>query len=312
MNRSDIKKTPGRIVYQSISLLAKLGTFIESAPVLETFEVGTDAGGPLGKRWKEAHDRIKVTPDGRFTSGIAAVLFPYLNPTIGTGIFNDTDRPLVIHGTDASLETYAAAALEEMPMITFSSIETLIGPATFLCLRGNGVNWSAANSLVTQADSGGTATDTSFAPTGIVTQGYVLNAQTLTGFSDIDTFDGIRLEPKVDYSDDTTDRHGLVNRRIKSVGIRLRFIPVGPTRQNIMAALKIQGSGAGRGSTLSTYSVDIEGDNGTVYCNLPNATFVSQAQRWGSEQTRIGECAFECVRNVTSGAPGAIATMLPV
>lgn len=311
MNRSDIKKTPGKIVFRTISLLAKLGTFIEQTPVLEQFDIGTDASGPLGKRWKEAYDRIKITPDGRFTSGIAAVLFPYLNPTIGSGIFSDTDFPLVVHGSDASLETFTAGALEEMPGITFSSIETLIGPATFLCLRGDNMDWDDANSLVTQADSGGNAVDTGYTIAGVVTQPYQMTIGSLTGFADIDTFDGIRLEPKIEYSDDTTDRHGLVNRRIKSVGMRLRFIPVGPTRQNVLTALAHQGSGAGRGKALATHSVTVTGDDGTDYVNLPAATFVAQAQRWGSEQTRIGECALECVRNLTAGAPGAIATMFP-
>ena len=311
MNRSDIKKTPGRIVFRGSSFLAKLGTAIESKLISEMFAVGTDAAGELDQRQKEAYNRITITPDGRMTSALAALLWPYGNPTIGTGIFSDTDYPLVVHGSDASLETFTSAALEEMPPLKFSSVESAVGQATFLCLRGNANNWSTANSLVTQADTAGSTTDTGFAPSGIVTQPYLAAWGNITGFVDFDTLDGFNVEFQVQFSDDSTDRHGLMNRRLKSVSARVRCNPIGPTRQQILSNLVIQGTNAGRGKSRAAAGADltITGDDGLAYFKLKQAILTDHVQRWGSEQIRNGDVAWVSTRSFAAGVPGALFTV---
>jgi hypothetical protein len=313
MNRSDIKKTPGRLLYDGVSLYSKLGTFIEAKLVSEMFAVGTDISGELDQRQKEAYYRVTLTPDGRLDGLIAGMLWPHGNPTMGTGIFTNTDKPLAIHGSDTSLETFGAAALEEMPGLKFSSIETAIGQATFLCLRKNNVDWDAANSLVTQADSGGTTADAGFAPSGIMTQPYSAAWGAKTGFTDLDTMDGFNVEFQIGYSDDATDRQGLVNRRLKTVTARVRCNPVGPTRQQILSALEIQGTGAGRGKTRQANAADftITGDDGSDWFTLKNAILTDKVQRWGSEQLRIGDVAWIATRTFAAGSPGALFEVLP-
>jgi hypothetical protein len=279
--------------------------------VSEMFAVGTDAAGELDQRQKEAHYRINITLDGRITSTLAAILWPYGNPTIGSGIFTDTDFPLVVHGSDASIETFTAAALETMPPLKFSSVESAVGQATFLALRGNNMDWNDANSLVTQADSGGSVTDSGFAPSGIITQPYLATWGAISGFADVDTLDGFNVEFNVQFSDDATDRQGLINRRLKSVSARVRCTPIGPTRQQLLTNLKIQGSGAGRGVTRQTAGADlsITGDDGTDYFVLKQAILTDHVQRWGSEQIRNGDVAWVCTRSFSSGTPGALFTI---
>lgn len=313
MNRTDIKKTPGRILFSGVSLFAKLGTAIEAKLISEMFAVGTDVAGELDQRQKEAYYRVTITPDGRLTAPIAAMLWPRGNPTMGAALFTNTDVPLVVHASDASLETFAAAALEEMPALKFSSVESLVGPATFLCLRKNNVDWDAANSLLTQADTGGSLADAGFAPSGIITQPYLASWGAKTGFVDMDTIDGFNVEFQISYSDDMTDRQGLVNRRLKTVTARVRCNPVGPTRQQIMSALEIQGTGTGRGVSRQANSADllITGDDGTNYFKLKNAILTDKVQRWGSEQLRIGDVAWVATRTFSSGTPSALFEVLP-
>jgi hypothetical protein len=316
MNRSDIKKTPGRLVFAGISLYAKLGTAIEAKLISEMFPVGTDGHGELDQRQKEAYYRATITPDGRLDADIAAVLWPYGNPTIGTGIFSDADVPLVIHGQLAAAvdtETYGAAALEEMPALKFSSVETAIAAATFLCLRKNDTDWADANSLVTQADNGGSMADAGFAPSGIITQPYTAAWGNKAGFTDLDTMAGFNVEFQVAYSDDMTDRHGMLNRRLKTVSARVRCDPIGPTRQQILAALEIQGNGAGRGVSRQANAADlvITGDDGTDYFALKNAILTDKVQRWGTEQLRIGDVAWIATRTFAAGAPGPLFEILP-
>jgi hypothetical protein len=232
---------------------------------------------------------------------------------MGAPLFTNTDKPLVVHGSDTSLETFGAAALEEMPALKFSSIESLVGQATFLCLRKNNVDWDAANSLVTQADVGGTLADGGFAPSGIITQPYTAAWGAKAGFTDLDTIDGFNVEFQISFSDDMTDRQGLVNRRLKTITARVRCNPVGPTRQQILAALEIQGAGAGRGVSRQANAADltITGDNGTDYFKLKNAILTDKVQRWGSEQLRIGDVAWVATRTFSAGAPGALFELLP-
>ena len=311
MNRSDIKKTPGRLVFNSVSLFSKLNTFIEAKLVNETFAVGTDGQGELDQRDKEAHYEISITPDGRLNTTIAAMLWPYGNPTIGTGIFNDTDKPLAVHGQDGTLETYTAAALSEMPQVKFSSIETLVGAAKFLALRGNNKDWAEANSLVTQADTGGSMADAGFTPSGIITQGYTATWTGISGFADFDTLDGFNFETRVTFSDDMTDRAGLLNKRIKTVEARVRCSPMGPTRQQLLTNAKLQGTGAGRGRSKQSGSADltITGDDDVDYLVLKNAALTEHVQRWGSEQIRNGDVAWVATRSFSSGVPGALFTI---
>jgi hypothetical protein len=314
MNRSDIKKTPGRLVFDSVSLYSKLNTAIEAQLVSELFAVGTDLHGELDQRQREAYYRVRITPDGRFTSTIAAMLWPYGNPTMGTGIFTNTDKPLVVHGSDASLETFGAAALEEMPAMKFSSIETIVGPATFLCLRKNNVPWSTANSLLTQADVGGTLADAGFTGPGLIeTQPYLASWGAKTGFGDMDTLDGFNVEFQVAFSDDTTDATGLINRRLKTVTARVRCNPIGPTRQQIFDAMELQGSGAGRGVSrqANAADLDIADESGTVYFSLKNAILTDKVQRWGSEQLRVGDVAWIATRSFIGGEPTQLFEILP-
>jgi len=317
MLRSDIKKTPGRLVFDSVSLYSKLKTFIEARPVSEMFAVGTDGHGELDQRQREYYYRVNITPDGRLSEAIAAMLFPYGNFTKGAGILSDTDKPLVIHGADASLTTFKAAALETMPNLRFSSIETLIGPATFLCVRGHTSGaldeWDAANSLITQAGSGGSMADVSFTPAGIITQPYTSNWGAKTGFQDTDTIDGFNVEFNITFADDMTDRRGMINRRVDTVQARVRCSPLGPTRQQILEAMEIQGAGAGRGKTRQANGADftITGDDGTDYFTLKNAILVDQVERWGTEQIRIGDVAWMATRTFSAGSPGALFEVLP-
>lgn len=309
MNRSDIKKTPGRIVFDSMSLYAKLGTHIESTLVSEMFPVGTDAAGELDHRQAEAHYRTTITPDGRITSTIAGKVWPYGNPSIGSGIFTDTDKPLVVHGSDASLETFTAAAVEQMPNLRFSSVESLLGQLGFLCLRGNNMDWDDANSLVTQADSGGSMVDSGFTPGGIVTQPYLADWGAITGFQDFDTIEGFNVEFNITFSDDRTDRQGLVNRRLKTVSARVRCSPIGPTRQQIMTQFQIQGSGAGRGKARTNAAdLSIIGEDGLTYFTLKKAILTDKVERWGTEQIRIGDVAWVATRAYSSGSPEALFT----
>jgi hypothetical protein len=245
------------------------------------------------------------------TTALAAVLWPYSNPTIGAGIFTDTDVPAAIHGNDSSLDTYTAAAVETMPQMIFHPNKTLVGQLTLLALRGHtsgAVNpWSTANSLLTEANSGGTFTDSTFATSGIITQDYTVTWGSISGWAGTDFYDGLTFEPKVDYVDDNVAAYGLFNKRIKSVGGILRGIPIGITRSMIQTQLNIQGSGAVRGASgaAKAYTLTVTGADSKVYLAFSLGQLIKSKKQHGVEQLREGEIAWEVLPSFSSGVRGA-------
>lgn len=311
MLRSSLNRIPGRLAFNAISLYSKEGTTIDTDLVYSLEPIGVAGLGKIDNRDKEAYDEITLTPDGRMTTALAAVLWPYSNPILGAGIFTDTDVPAVVHGNDSSMDTHAAAALVQMPPMIFHPIKTLVGQLKLLCLRGHTSGsvspWSTANSLRTFANSGGTFLDATFAAAGPVTQDYQLTWGSVTGWSSLDFYDGLTFEPKVEYVDDNVAAQGLVNKRIKSLGGLLRGIPIGLTRTMIDAQLQIQGTGAGRGTSgaAKANAVSVAGADGKIYLAFALGQLVKSKIQNGVEQLREGEVAWEALPSVASGVRGA-------
>ena len=310
MNRSALNRIPGRLAFNGISIYSKKDTTIDTDLVYQQEEVGAAGLGKLDNRDKEAYDEITLTPDGRLTPTIAGVLYPYTNPTLGAGIFTDTDVPAVVHGIDNSKDTHASAALVQMPQMIFHPTKTLLGQIKLLCLRANAAAWSGANSLRTFSDTTGTFTDAAMTTAGIVTQDYTVTWGAFGSWSTLEFYDGLTFEPKIEFVDDNVAVHGLFNKRIKSVGGMLRGIPLGVTRAAIDTQLKIQGTGAVRGASgaAKAATVTVTGADSKVYLTFPLGQLVKSKISNGVEQLREGEVAWEALPVLTSGVRGAFFT----
>lgn len=310
MNRSSLKRIPGRLNFAGISLYSKGGTTIDQELNYSQEAIDVAGLGRVDNRDKEAHYKITLTPDGRISPAIAAALWPYGNPTIGAGIFTDVDVPATVHGNDASLDTYASVALETMPQMMFHPNKTLIGQVGLLALRANGANWADPNSLLTEADSGGTFIDPTLTAASIVTQDYQLTWGSVTGWAGLNFYDGLTFEPRLEFVDDTVAAHGLFNRHVRSVGGMVRGIPIGITRSQIQAQLGLQGPGAARGASgaAKAYPLSVVGADGKVYLTFSLAQLVKSKKQHGVEQLREGEIAFDCLPALKDGVRSAFFT----
>jgi hypothetical protein len=309
MNRLDLKRIPAKLVVGAASLYAKEKTSIGVQLVYEGVDVGSAGIGPIDKRDSQSYFRITITPDGRLTATEAGVLLPYGNPTIGTGIFTNTDVPATIHGNDASKDIFTAVALEKQPEMYFHPTKSLLGSATFLALHGNNLDWSDAASLRTDADTAGVFADTTYTNAGIILQNYTLGWTAITGFTTAtDFYDGLTFQPSVSFVDDNPARTGLLNKRISGAGGILRGIPMSVTRQNILAAAKLQNTGAVRGGSRAASKaadITITGADGKVYLLGKNAALTEIKAEWGVEQLREGEVAWQFFPTITAGVRGA-------
>jgi len=314
MQRSNLNRIPGRLVLTTsagtTSLYSKEGTTIDTDLVYSQEPIGAAGIGIIDNRDKEAYDEITLTPDGRMTTAIAAALWPYANPIIGRGIFNDTDYSVAVHGNDNSLDTHPAAALVQMPQMIFHPVKTLVGQLKILCLRSHGTGtgtpvnpWNVAGSLRTFADTGGTFADATFSAALPITQDYTITWGSLSGWASMDFYDGLTFEPKIEYVDDNVAAYGLFNKRIKSVGGMLRGIPIGATRTMIDTQLQVQGTGAGRGASgfAKAFSLTVTGADGKVYLEFPAGQLVKSKLQNGVEQLREGEVAWDALPLLFSG-----------
>ena len=314
MQRSNLNRVPGRLAFNGISLYSKDGTTIDTDLVYSQESVGAAGLGKLDNRDKEAYDEVNLTPDGRISPAIAAVLLPYGNPVIGQGIFPAADIPIAVHGNDGSLDTHPAGALVQMPPMMFHPLKTIFGAAKFLCLRSTTAGvvdpWSKAGSLRTFLGAGGVFVDATYTNSSAITQDYQLTWGAFAGWAGMDFYDGLTFEPKVEFVDDNAAATGLLNKRVKGAGGLLRGIPIGATRAMIDAQLKIQGAGAVRGASgaAKAAAVTVTGADNLVYLNIPLGQLVKSKIQNGVEQLREGEVAWDCLPSLAAGVRGAFLT----
>jgi hypothetical protein len=145
ITRSTLKTGPAIVRYQGETIYFKSGLTITESK--ETFDVASDAFGPVDLRLKDIAVKISGTPVGEWEA--LTVLFPYLSSQIGTRIHGDTDKPLVIIALDGTRRTYHNAAITKMPSLKLAATETLLGNVEWTARCKDNTEPSAAGSLFT-------------------------------------------------------------------------------------------------------------------------------------------------------------------
>lgn len=313
MNRSALVAGPCKMVFAGATLFSKDDVSVRLDQ--KTFDIRTAVHGKVDERVQDVSAELKFTPEGRWNAATIAALFPYANTACGTSIYTDVDRPCALHGSDATITTLKAAAVTQMPNMKFSSTETLVGSVGITGVRGNNLDWDDADSLLAIAGSGGSIADATFAPNLIKTQPYTLDFGTDLGgtptyvFEDMDSEDGFTFETSLELADITVDRLGLVDKKLISVGCMVKVKPVGPSAAAILAALKIQDTGAARGRSLGSNELRITGADGITYLTIPSCDVKTAGFRFGTTVLRNDELGFVAGRTFTSGAQNALFTL---
>lgn len=309
ISRDSVVRGPGRIVVQSQSFFSKGDFAIENE--VKTFNIENSAHGIVEARDDDFEARIGFEPDGRLTAEIIAILWPYASSLPGARLLSATDRPMAIHTAESHLITLVTCGLFKMPDLILSANKTAIGQCEWVGLRANGQDVSAADKLLTAATTGGTFTDSTFDPSEILTQPYTA-AFTGTGLTSFESEDGFRITFDASWDREPLDQCGTFNYRLQNVGCRVRFKPVGPSADNILDALRVQGTGAARGASRRTGSADlvITGLDGTTVFTLKNANFNRGQFGFGSNALRTGEVEMVGMRSFTIGVPGPLWTFV--
>lgn len=308
--RSSIITGPAKIVRNSLACHTQGD--VEVREVIDRMPVVVDAYGTIDDRAIDATVTISFTPDGRWSSDIRSLLFPHLNPTVGSDIFTASDVPLTIHDSNSHLHTVIASACTKMPQIILRPNATMLGACEFLGIRGTGADWNDENKLYTQAGSGGTLADAAFTIAQIKTQIYSGVWSGITGFSSaFYTVDGWTVDSEVEMERIQIDEVGTVKAVLKSVRFMAKCRPLGVSYANITAALKSQGTGGSRGRSLAATAADlaITGEDGSTIVTLKSANLYEGGFKFGATQVRDGELAWITTRPFSSGVPQAVATL---
>jgi hypothetical protein len=312
-SRASIITGPARIVRNTKTCLT--AGDVEVREVVDRFAISVDGYGTIDHRATDASVSVRFTPEGRLTTGAGSdtvsLLFPYLNPTIGSDIFTSSDIPLAIHDSNSHLHTVIASALVQQPQIILRPDAVMLGPVEFLGIRGDGFGWDDVGSLYTQAGSGGTFTDSTFKVADIRAQVYGGVWGTVTGFGAVYTVDGWTIDSEISVQRIQVDEIGTVKAVLTSVQYMAKCRPIGITYANITAALKSQGAGASRGRSLQAASQDltITGADGSTIIVLKAANLYEGGFKFGTTQVRDGELAWVGSRTFSSGAPESLLTI---
>lgn len=311
--RSSIITGPARLIVGSASMHTKGDLDIQI--IEETIPIETSPYGKIDERAVDAMVKVSGTPDGRWSSAIRGILFPYLNPTIGADIFGATDVPLAIHDQNAHIHTVVAAALTKMPSLTLSPKETMLGDFEFTGLRGTGKDWDDADGLYTVALTGGVLTDSALKVAAIKTQIYSGIWTGIAGFSSaFFTVDGWKVDFNLQTTPIQVDEVGTVKHVLTGVEVMAKCRPLGVSWANIESALKAQGAGSARGRSLQAAGADltITGADTSTIIVLKSANIKAAGYKFGNAVVRDGELAWVGTRSFSSGEAGAIATLAGV
>ena len=277
--------------------------------IVERFAVGTSAFGEVDGRTKDKRIEVSFEPDGRFTSALAAVLWPYAATSIGASIFGATDRELVIHGRDGVKLSVPNAAITQMPALRLGVAQTLQGSIKFTGILKNSTAPQTAGAYyaITSAAYPG---DTGWARSDIKTLAYA----SAWGASPWDAFltqDGWEIDFGLDLAPQMVDGLGTADMTLQELKVTAKAIPVGPTLAQLHTAMH---ENTAFGSSMSTATPLVVSATG-VYFSLANAGLIDMNAAWGSEAKRLGACQWQANRTVTLGVPDPlyyIGTSAPV
>ncbi len=306
INRTTIISGPCLVTFKGSTFFSKGDVTLK--PVIDKFDVETSAMGKVDTRIKNRKYTVSFEPDGRMTSALIAVLWPYGATLLGTSIFgatvgSGTDAPLVIHGHDGIKVTMVNAALTKMPPIRLGVSVTCAGTCEFTCLLANNtaVTNSAAyltvSTLAFPGESGWAASDILSGPALCTWGSAPWSAFTVDA-------PGWEITPTIKTTEIQSDGLGTVDMILSGVEVSAKATPVGPAVTDIIAAM--QGS-AEMGSSIAAAGTELVLTQGTspklITVTVYNAALVDSDMSWAAARKRVGACTWQATRTITSTTP---------
>jgi len=312
INRTTIIAGPCLITFAGSTFLSKGDVTLK--PVFDKFDVETSVLGKVSERIRNKKYTVTFEPDGRMTSALIAVMWPYGATVFGSSIFGTsgalgTDRPLVIHGVDGVKVTLSNAALTKMPSIRMGVSVTCAGTCEFTCLLANSTAVTASSAylivstLAFPGETGWLAADILTGPTAAT-----WGSSPWTAFA-VDN-PGWEITPTLKLSDVMADSFGTVDMILQGLEVTAKATPVGPAVSDIITAM----SGAAEmGSAIGVAAQPLTITMGTtpklITVAVANAAMIDSDLGWSAAKKRVGSCTWQATRTVTTGVADPLFTI---
>jgi hypothetical protein len=297
INRTTVLKGPALVTYGGQSFWSKGD--ITVTPVFERFPISTAHFGEVTERHSNRKFTIAFEPSGRFTSGLAAVMWAVAAKNPGDSLLGGTDAALVVHGRDGVKITFHNAAITGAPSLRLSTGTTISGQMTFTAIVANSTdptNAAAYYTIASQAYPG----DAGFAVADIYTTPYVANWGVSAPWANFVTDAGWEVGFEMNVREEKADGIGTYDLVLENLKVTAKAAPVGPTMAQIMTALKT-------GEALGT---DLSGDDDLVIAStvvgapevtISRAAMIESGFAFGSQPKRIGPTTWQATRLITAG-----------
>ncbi len=310
IDRATIIRGPAKVTFGGQTFWSKGDITLK--PTVSRFEVETSRYGRVDERFSDKSIVVSFEPSGRFTTALAAVLWPYPATDIGSSIFGVSDSALVINTVAGRQVTVHNAALTSMPDINLGVGATIQGDVEFTGLLVNEADPSDANSYYTAAAVTYTG-DTGFSTSDILTLAYNSAWGVSTPWDDFNTEEGWVLSFDLTMRNELVDGLGTVDMTLQELQVTATSIPVGPTVEDVLAKQGINATALG--SSVQDNSDDLIVSATGVYVAVYNAAIVETDIGHGNDRKTIGSTDWIATRTVTLGVADPlfyISTAAPV
>ncbi len=296
INRSTILSGPALITFGGQSFYSKGDVTLNFKPKL--FAVSTAHFGEVDKRVSDREYEVSFEPDGRFTTALAAVLWPYAATLNGASIYGGTDRPLIIWSRDGQKLTLVNAAITGMPNMHFGAAKTIQGAIKFTGLLANNTDPSNAAAYYTltsttyPGDAGWLASD-------VKSQAYT-SAWGTAPWDAFFTEAGWDISFALNLKPQMVDGLGTVDMTLQGLAVTAKCIPVGPAVADILAKMA---PAVALGNSIAALASHLLISGTGVYAKIYNAGMTESGFVYGAEKKRIAATTWQATRTLTSGTP---------
>jgi hypothetical protein len=310
IDRATIISGPALVTFGGQSFWSKGDITVKNT--VSRFEVGTSRFGKVDERLQDKRIVVSFEPTGRFTTALAAILWPFATAAIGSSVFGATDSALVINTLAGNQHTIHNAALTGTPDINLGVGQTIQGEVEFTGLLKNNADPSDANSYYTDAAVAYPG-DTGFAVSDIITDVFSNAWLPFSPWDDFHTEDGWSISLGLSLRDEMVDGLGTVDMTFQEVQVTATSIPVGPTIDDVSESQGINGTALG--SSIQNFSTDLIIEGAGVYVAVYNAALVESDFGHGTDRKTLGSTDWTATRTVTAGVADPlfyISTAAPV
>lgn len=301
-----VLRGPAAIFFNGAVLYA--GDKVEMKTTLETFQIPTAHAGPLGQRVKQIKHEITFKPVGTATAAALAALLPHTGCQPGSSAMPTTPQTVTIWPFNGKQKVqYENGFVSKMPDVLFSAVAPLFsGSCTLECIGKDNAAWSAVDKQLTLSATAA-FTDTSFSLADVKTIPYTAALGSLSApWAALRTRKGIKVGFTVplDYESFNTDAEGIIDVLYKEgAKLSVKFEPIGVSVSDLLALLRLQGTGAGRGMEISDLCQDlaIDGGVGNPQSTLNSLQLLTAPAQFKNDLDRIPELEFVSTRTLATG-----------